>query len=739
MASDHGGSSFVDLDHIFAMVRRQLWVVLVGLVIGAMVGVAYLLSAVPLYTATSDILIDKGQSKIVDELASASGVFQDEAEMLSQVELLKSDQIADGVEKRLSLSENAVFMAGNPSVLRSAILGIKSLVALVTGDDALDLDEEATTREEAKALLQKNLTVERVGQTYVLRLGYTSVDPELAARITAAYGEAYLDDQLQAKYEATRRASGWLQDRIAELKEQSYNADLAVQQFRNDNGLIASGEQLVSQQQLNQINSQLIESQAQTSESKARLDQINAIIATGRTDSVVGDALSSQTINTLRDKYLDTARRETEIRGKLGSGHVQAVRLRSEMKEYERLIFGELRRIADSYQSNYTVALEREKSLEASLARVVSVNASDNTMQVKLRELERESETFKSLYDNFLQRYQQTVQQQSFPITDARIITPASVPDKPSAPKTPIVLAMFMALGVAAGTGSAALREYRDRFFRVGAQVRTELETEFLGYTPIVKSQTTRTDAVVPSLWAPGGMAAYVRQHPMSGFTETLRNVKVAVDLAMPDLSCKVIGVVSCMPTEGKSTISANLGCLLAMQGAKTLLIDGDLRNPGLSRMMAKKPDAGVVEVVLGQAPANATILADSDEKLSLLPTILKRRVANTAEILASPSMANLLTGFRSEYDYVVVDLPPLGPVVDAKAFAGRVDAFVFVIEWGRTSRMLVRNILMNNPVFHEKCLGVILNKADNSKMKFYRSYGSPEYYASRYNSYYTD
>ncbi|MCE7030857.1 polysaccharide biosynthesis tyrosine autokinase [Jiella avicenniae] len=737
---------FLDFDRLLAAARRQVWIVLAGAAIGLVLGLAYVVSAVPLYTATTDLLIDKGQSKLVDELSAASGVFQDEAEMLSQVELLKSRQIAEAVVTQLNLTQNERFMAGNPSLIGSAIGAVKATVSDVVGSlipnlDASDVAGQDDAVEDAITILQNNLSVERVGRTYVLRLGYTSSDPSMAVRIARTYGDAYLDDQLQAKYDATKRASGWLQDRIAELKQQSFAADLAVQKFRNDNGLISSGNQLVSEQQLNEITTQLITAQAETASTKARLDQIRGIINAGRTDAVVGDALVSTTINTLREKYLDAARREAEISKKLGPNHVQAVRLRNEMNDYQNLIFGELRRIAESYENAYKVALSRQNSLQASLDGVVGVNAEKNTVQVKLRELERESETFKSLYDNFLQRYQQTVQQQSFPITDARIITPPSYPEHPSYPRKPLILALFLVLGLASSSGIAAFREYRDRFFRTGDQVRSELQAEFLGFMPAVSPVDGKSqDATLmpgEGLWPATSMAAYVRHHPLSAFAETLRNVKVAADMALPDLDAKVIGVVSCIPGEGKSTTSANLGILLAMQGAKTLLIDGDLRNPGLSRGLAGKPDTGLIEAVLGNASQEAVLRHDQSRQLTVLPTVLRQRVSHTSELLASPSMAAILAGYRKQFDYIVVDLPPVGPVVDAKAFANRVDAFVFVVEWGRTSRQLVRSMMANNPVFHEKCLGVILNKSDESKMRLYRSYGSAEYYASRYGSYY--
>jgi polysaccharide biosynthesis transport protein len=170
-------------------------------------------------------------------------------------------------------------------------------------------------------------------------------------------------------------------------------------------------------------------------------------------------------------------------------------------------------------------------------------------------------------------------------------------------------------------------------------------------------------------------------------------------------------------------------------------LVDGDLRNPGLTRALAARPKAGLIEVLLNKDASKdeLPLLYDHDRNLSVLPVVLQRRVSHTSDLLTSPRMGRVLDQLKSYgNDYIVVDLPPTGPVVDAKAFAQRLDAIVFVVEWGRTSRRLVRSTLENTPVFREKCLGVILNKSDDRKLKFYREYGSDEYYsASRYKAYY--
>ncbi|MBB3951187.1 polysaccharide biosynthesis tyrosine autokinase [Aureimonas jatrophae] len=738
------GSALPSLEQIVGAIRRQMWVLAAGAVIGIAVGLAYVLTAVPLYTSSTDILIDKGQTQAVEGVeAATTGVFKDDAEMLSQVELLRSEHLARAVVDKLDLTNNPVFTAeAGMSPVAAVKAFVKQIITVFGGEEVEVAPDRETILQETAEALQDNIEVQRIGLTYALRLSYTSPDRQLSAQVARAYADVYIEDQLNAKFDATRRASGWLQDRIAELRSQAFDADLAVQKFRADNNLIAASGTLVSDQQLAEINSQLVTAQASTAEAKARYDQIEAIIASGRTDAVVNDALASTTINQLRERYLDASRREADIARRLGVDHIQAERLRGEMAEYERLIFQELKRIGDSYNNAYQVALTRQQSLEESLRQALTVTANAGSTQVRLRELERQAETFKSLYDNFLQRYQETVQQQSFPSINARVISPGSPAEFPSYPKKPLIMALFTMMGLAVAGGVAGFREYRDRFFRTGDQVRTELGVEFLGYTPELKAADMKnapaSGSLRPShLFRTNSAALYVSKNPMSPFAETLRNAKVAADMSLTEKRSKVIGVVSCLPSEGKSTISVNLAQLMAQQGSSTLLVDADLRNPGLSRLLAEKPQSGFVEAFRDPSKLEASIMRDTAEDLSVLPVVLRQRIFHSSDMLASARMETLLNDFRSHYDYVILDLPPLGPVVDAKAIASRVDAFLFVVHWGRTSRQLARSVLASNPAIRNKCIGVILNRSDEKKLKLYRTYGSSEFYHQEYSQYF--
>lgn len=731
-------SDVVDIDALISATRRQWRVVVLFGALASVLGLIFVFTATPLYTSTVNVLIDRSNSQVVEQLSTIGSVLDDEASILSQVELLQSDTIALAVVDKLDLVNDADFLRSGGSLLssvRQMWRATKSIFA--SADPAADAQRLKDARIGAAAQLKANLSISRVGKTYVLEIDYQSPSAELSSKVANAFGEAYLVDKLSSKYEATRRASDWLQDRISDLREKSLVADLAVQRFRVANGLVAVGDQLVTDQQLTELNTSLLTAQSDTAKAKARLDRIESIVASGQTDAIVTDVLGSSISNDLRKKYLDASKLEADISSRLGSEHIQAVRLRREMGEYKRLMFEEVNRIAQSYRSDLEVAQAREKSLLDSLTQANAVSASANVNQVQLRELQRESETYKNLYQLFLQRYQEAIQQQSFPVTEARVITQATVSNSPSYPRKPLFLALFAVGGIMVGCGVGAFREFRDRFFRTGDQVRDVLGVEFIGIAPALDPAKlpTRRDSASKGT----AVVNYVIDNPLSAFAETMRSGKIAADLAFVGKECKIIGVTSALPGEGKSTISINFAKLLASQGARTILIDADLRNPGTTRAMDVTTQRGLLEVLLDGDDPRTAMEHDPVTNLSFLPAIIRHRVPHSSELLSSNAMGNLLKALSAEADYIVIDLPPVGPVVDARAISHRIDGFLFVVEWGKTARQVVRQVMTTEARIYDKCLGVIMNKVDQEKMKLYRMYGSSEYYSATYARYYKE
>lgn len=750
---------FIDLDRLLAAARRRIGIVALFALLGLALGVAYLVFTPPLYTASTNILLDDSLTKFAEDRQTPPVGAQADAMVLSEVEILKSSRLARTVVTTEKLQDNEAFLNPPRSPLAWLKAGVKSVAGLLASRPA----DTGGSVEDAKigkaiARLQAGLTAERVGRSLVIELSFEDNDPKLAGSITRAYADAYLSDHLDANFDATQRATVWLQGRLDDLRESSQKAALEVEQFRAKSGLTAARGELMSEQQLSDLNSQLILAQADTANASARYNQFKAIIDGGPDNAVKNATIPTEkgssgnnnaTINDLKARYMGIFKREQDISSRFGKDHPQAVALRREEADLTGQIFSELQRLTESYRNEYEVAKSREDSLRANVQNLSGQNSKTGKDQVELRNLEQKSQALATLYQAFLARYEEASQQRSFPIAQARVISQAGDPVSPSSPRKTMVLGLSLVLGLFAGAAAAAAQEFRERFFRTGDDVRDALDLNFLGYLPsigqglIEPARKNGQDAKGPAQLSPETvtprMLRVAINAPSSSFAETLRNVKLACDVVLHRNPCKVIGFVSVLPREGKTTTAANFAGLLAANGARTLLIDADLRNPGLSRSLPRLPEKGLVEAIVGEQRWQNACLTDRKTRLSILPTVGRRRLSHTSELISGPGMAGLLEEARNSFDYIVVDLPPLGPVIDAKAFAPLADSFVLVAEWGVTPRVLVRSLLQTERQIAAKTLGVVLNKTDMKRLAHYGPLGGAEKYLDRYGSYYIE
>jgi succinoglycan biosynthesis transport protein ExoP len=753
---------FIDLEQLLAIALRRAKMVILCTVAGLVLGALYLIFTPPEYTAVTDVLIDDSMQKYAQDTASpvpATALL--DAQVYSQVEIMKSERLARSVVAAEKLDQNSAFLYPPQSPLDWAKGRVKGVINWFLPKPA-DTGNGGVSPGEAKVqaavqILQTNLDATRVGRSNAIELSYVANDRSLAGSIARAYAKAYLTDQLNANFDATEQASIWLQGRIDDLRTRSQDAALEAEKYRAAHGLTSTSGELLSDQQLSDLNKQLILAQADTANAFARYSQFKAIVESGPdnavknatvpTDKSVGGS-NNGIINDLKARYLDITRREREVASRFGEDHPQAVALRDQQADLAKQIYQELQQLTESYRNEYEVAKAREESLRQNVSKLAGQSTSDSQSMVQLRNLEQRSDALSTLYKDFLSRSAEALQQGSFPIAKARVISQAVDPKLPSSPRKILVLCLSIVLGMFAGAGIGAVQEFRERFFRTGEDVRNTLNLNFFGYLPKLgrrrpvhakdeaDAQAGEAGATASQTPSPLRMAS---RAPASSFAETLRNMKLGVDIVLHGKPCKLISFVSVLPREGKTTVAANFAELCAATGARTLLIDGDMRNPGLSRSLSIAPEAGLVEAILGEERWQNVVKVTSGTRLSIIPNVLGGRLSHTSELLSGPGMANLINAARGSYNYIIVDLPPFGPVVDAKAFEPHVDGFVLVAEWGATPRNLVRSALQNEPQIAAKVLGVVLNKTDTKKLGRYGIYGASEHYLDKYSSYYRE
>jgi polysaccharide biosynthesis transport protein len=779
---------------ISAFGRRQFPIFVFIFACAIALGLVYLVTTPASYTSHAMLLIDTSNVRILQQQVPLGDVPIDTAQVETQVEILKSENIGLSVIKDLKLTEDPEFVASGGGLV-GRILGLFASPKAQS--------ETGLTRQALGTFLAKRSIV-RVGRTYVLDIGYTSLNPARSATVANAIADAYIVDQLESKYQATRRASGWLQDRIKELRKQASDADRAVLDYKEKNHIVAvgggaagnSGPRLLGEQQLEELNTQLGSARSAAEEAKARLERITEVLKKDVPEATVTDSLHSDVINRLRNNYLDMAAKEAIWSARYGPNHLAAVNLRTQMAELRRSILDELGRIAQGYKSDYEIAKTRVEGLERNLQNLVANSQVINRDRLGLTDLESTAKVYHTIYDNFLQRYMEAIQQQSFPITEARVISAAAPVERKSSPLASTVLGIAVAIGLILSFVTALLRDAIDRVFRTSRQVEANLQTRCLAVLPLlVVSKSSKAKQSLAAL-AGGhrGLAGgstpvpldvspelqiqdislakvsqltqserrrnsskksgidlldqvalkrpivpsrpFMRQvidEPLSAFAEAFRSIKVAADIS----GSRVIGITSTVPGEGKSTVASNLAELMAHAGKRVLVLDGDLRNPSLTRGLAPHSKVGLLEVLSGEVSLDDALYVDEETDLRFLPAVLGSRLVHTNEILASENFKDFVDSQRKDYDFVIVDLPPIAPVVDVRATTQIVDCYLYVIEWGRTQMNLVTHQLSGFPELQDRLLGCVLNKADVRVLQRYETYYGKNYYNNYYGGQY--
>jgi polysaccharide biosynthesis transport protein len=746
------------IDQLLGLIRRQFLLIIIIIVLAIGLGVVYLMTTPPVYTAHAKVLLDTNRTTPLQQQTGPIIFFQtmDLGSVMTQVEILKSDGLAQRVVDNLHLAGDPNFISGSGSGFFQGLFG-----ALVRKAEKLEAPPDQRSQTELnRAALGKILggrSVARVGDTYVLDIGYSASDAALAAKMSNALADAYIDEQLDSKYQSTQRATVWLQDRIKELRAQAAAADRAIFDYKEKNKIVDVGggsnsnSRLLDEDQVVQLNTQLISTRAAAADAKVRLDRINEIMRQDIPDAATAETLQNSIIGGLRSQYLELARRARIFADRYGPTHLAVVNLQTQMAELRHSMRDELNRIAQSYKSDYEIANTRIQAIEKSLAGVIASAQLLSRDRIGLTDLETTAKIYHSIYDNFLNQYMQASQQQSFPSTQARVISQAQAGAQ-SAPNTHNVLATAIFLGLMLGFGAGILREAADRVFRTRNQVETTLRANCLAVLPRLgksavdvahgktRSASARDEAVAGSdriiVPTANSIMSNAIDDPHSIFAEGLRSIKVAADIASAIKENKVIGVTSSVPKEGKSTICSNFAELMAHAGKRVILMDGDLRNLTVSRGLARGAKAGLLEVLTGQSTVQNTIYTDTRTGLHFLPAVIDSRISHTDEILASKPFKMLLESLRKDYDYILVDLPPLAPISDARATAGLIDSYIYVVEWGRTRINLVRDQLIAAPELYDRLLGVVLSKANLkvlARYERYYGYNYYKYYNARY------
>jgi len=722
---------------VLETMRRNWRFPLYGFLIGLALAAVYFIVVPNPYKSSARVLVDRSMSRYLQNNKIVDQPTFDEQEISSQQYVMTSDSVVIPVIRSLGLTRDSEFV-GQPKMggarMTDYLGDIKRAIAGMLGMSvAPPADPEAALERTAVEAISKRLTAAREDIANVITVTFESEDKAKAAKIANAIADSYITTTMSAKLNSTKVASQWLQDRLLELKKQAADADRALMEFKTTNNVKNTGGG--GQGGLDQratLELQLANAQLATAEAKSRLDRIQQRSGSGITAIVGTDALlnparsgminfalNNSDLVKLRSQYREVAARAADVEAKVGSKHEVAIKLRRQAEELQSAITAEEQRIADSYAIEYQVAKARENELAVTVANLSGGGKAGS----ELRELESSAETLHKLYDGTLQKYKEinTIETETIPVQSARVIARAVPALSKNSKKGWVVLAGSMMLGLLLGAGAAVGREWVADVFR----------------TPKAVEQVIGTKCVVLPLTeaTPTPIEERVLDAPYSRFTEALRKVKAEIDSNRGVHGAKVIGVVSSLPKEGKTTVGANLAALMiAASGARTLVIDSDFHVRRMSAALAPDAREGLLEALESPTRLPWLITRRQRSGLHVLPCVAPARIPNSAELLGSPMMGQLLSVARKNYDYIIIEIAPVMSVVDIKIIERFVDQFVFVVEWGETKRDLVLDALSEAEIIRDRLACVILNKADPvaiQKIESYKGIKSGDYYQS--------
>ena len=700
----------------------------------------FLLIVPPTYTAVSVIHIDPRKQRVISSEAVLSGIGPDAAAVESQVELIRSTTAAAIVVKQLGLLNDPEF--SRPPLIQ---LILKAVMPYWR-----DQDPVKTARQQRNEVIVRfldHLTVRRRGLTYIIEVSFDSVDAEKASMVANAISDAYLNDQLAIKVDATSRASKWLMERIDALRDKVRDSEQAVTRYKAENNIIDIGAVnsglTLNDRQLEQLNQQMISARAGAAAAKAKFDQVKRITEQDLDPGSLSDALSSDVISRLRVRYSTVARIESEYSAIYGPAHPKLTSIRLQLTTMRREIKLELGRIVASSKNESQIANSRVESLMASLRVLEQRSQKLNQANVRLAEIEREAQANRNLFEQFLSRAKETNEQRSMKNADARIVAKAMVPVQPSSPKKMIVLLVAAIGGLGLAMGSVFLCQNLDRSYRSKVDLERSTRVTCLGLCPAIKprdvgmpmnglsrhwpwlakllSRSARDGAIDDEAGFRQLVSRIVLDQSESLYADAIRSIRLGFTAAGPNLESKILLVSSALPGEGKSTIATNLAHSLAKSGSCTLLIDADTRGGSLSQLLSHSDAPGLSDVLAGQQSLSQTIMSDPSSSMFFMPTGRKSIDRDDSDMLINDRFRQFLKTCRDSFDYIVIDGPPVHSMAEGRFLYRYADEALFVVEAGKTDDEAVITAMEALGSMRGKIAGTILNKVDPDASESYR------------------
>ena len=724
-AETTGNAMPTDLKSLLGTVYRRFWLIAISFLTVFLLVAYVTFTATPTYRATAVVQLDTEQQNVIDLGSVLSGLVASTAVIDTEVMVMQSKSLLTKVAEKQKLDEDAEFnwtlREEKPGMFDGLKRQIKSLFGMSTAKKdpfaGMSVDERNAAIEDAVVgTLMSKVSVGRVGTTYLISVTVTSKSPETAARLANAVADQYRVQQMETKLDATRRATEWLTDRTSALKSEVEEKENRVAKFIADNDMETAMGGTITEQNISYLTTQKTQAEVELNRARSRYDSLQRQIASGAGVDGISEVLESQLITNLKQQLSSVRSRVEDLKTRLGPQHPELIGAMAEQDDIERQIQAEMQRIANNLENEVKVKRDQVNRLQGQINQAGSKLRGNNLANVRLRELQRDAETSRILYEEFISRSKETREQSDLIEPDAVILSNASVPHSPSAPRTKLNLLIGAVLGGILGAGLALLAEMFDMKISSSEDIEKKLGVNAIGTVPLIKT----SNALGFGQMNP---ADYLIENPLSAFAESVRYLRAAIAFSDLDSETKTVAITSSLPDEGKTSLTLALGRMSAMSGARTLVIDGDFRRRQLTDAAGLKPEIGFIEYLFGAGQLSDAITKDPKSMLDILPLSLTGHTPH--DVFGTRAFDDLLVRLRSMYDLILIDTGPLLLMAEARVVSGKTDKAILVVRWRHTNRSAARQSLGLLKSFKADLLGVTLNMVNLNRRRHYRDPGA--------------
>ncbi len=693
------------------ILRKHQWLILSFMLAVVTIVAIATFRMQPVYVATARVEIDRENANILPFQGSDSYDFMMDLEnyIETQSKILTSETLALQTIRNNALSARPEFASPNgPSE------------AIASGS----LANQKRPPELGEFL--GSLSVKRVPNSRLMDVSFESTDPQLAARIVNAHITSYIEQNFRSKYESTTQASTWLTGQLDDLRVKVQKSEDARIAYERQNQIwTLDDKQNITTQRLSDINKQLTDAQSE----RMKKESLYQFAKSGNLDAVP-EVQSNNALTELFRKRNDVSSQYTDALSQYGPNFPKVQRLQAQLKEFDQTVEKEKQKILNVLESDYKEAQQRETLLTRALDQQ---KVETNQMAGKLVEyniLKREAEANKTLYEGLMTKLKETAISAGLRSSNIRVVDPAMIPSTPARPAKTRNVALAFLVGLVGGIGLALMREYLDNTVKTPDDVETLSRLPSLAVVPQFAGSngSGKRHGLLQGFSSNNGhdkRIELVAQHlPKSQMSEAFRALRTSILLSQADHPPQVILVTSALPREGKTTAAANLAVTLAQLGDRTVLVDADLRKPGIGRLLnlGSGKYAGLSSYLAGVSSLDlVSVPHPAIPNLVAIPT--GPLPPNPADLLSSHKLVEAIAELRTKFKFIVIDSPPIMAATDAVILSVQADGVLLVVRSGETPKEAFTRTrdLLNSVKCH--ILGVVLNAVDASAPDYYYSY----------------